>query len=102
MNLKRRLRHPDRVKLGLRKLAAKRREQWQEYLSTRACERCGEANPIVLEHHHLDPSTKRFDLGQVAKHNWTELMREAAKCQVLCANCHRIVEWEKRHGRHSS
>jgi transcriptional antiterminator len=51
----------------------------------------------ALELHHLDPKSKHEKLkgknsslfSQVS--NWEDLKREADKCALLCANCHREV-----------
>ena len=53
------------------------------------CERCGYNKCIsALEFHHLDPSTKEF--GLTGNTNGIERQKkEADKCILLCANCHR-------------
>jgi predicted HNH restriction endonuclease len=33
----------------------------------------------------------------IRKFEIEEEIGERAKCDVMCANCHRIVEWEKSH-----
>lgn len=59
-----------------------------------ACAVCGyDKHPSALEFHHLDPSTKSFGLS--AHHvtrSYEELLVEAKKCVLLCANCHAEVE----------
>ncbi|MGC1166881.1 MAG: hypothetical protein WA862_12325 [Solirubrobacterales bacterium] len=59
-----------------------------------ACTICGfSGHPRALEFHHLDPATKRFQLGQQGLTRGIRMMRaEAAKCVLLCANCHALVE----------
>ena len=55
------------------------------------CERCGyRKNYAALAWHHLDPSQKSFELDLRAMSNRSDqaLQREAAKCRLLCANCH--------------
>lgn len=96
MNRKRRVRCPDRVKLGLRKLAAKRRAAWRAYMATQHCYHCGEHHIACLEHHHIDPSTKAFPVAHWPYYRIEQVMKEVAKCIVLCANCHRKVEWAIR------
>lgn len=47
----------------------------------------------VLQFHHLDPSTKKFHLGQDgATRSLARSRAEARKCVLLCANCHGEVE----------
>ena len=47
----------------------------------------------ALQFHHLDPTTKAFGLGFRGIARSLERCREeAAKCMLLCANCHAEVE----------
>lgn len=58
-----------------------------------ACALCGYDECIwSLQFHHRDPSTKRFDIGRGMGMSMTSLREEAAKCVLLCANCHVAVE----------
>ena len=55
------------------------------------CMRCGYArNLSALEFHHRDPSSKSFQLDArtLANRRWSEIEIEAAKCDLLCSNCH--------------
>lgn len=59
-----------------------------------ACSLCGYARCVAALHfHHLDPATKSFHLSRNGVARSLERARaEAAKCVVLCANCHAEVE----------
>jgi transposase len=47
----------------------------------------------VLQFHHLDPSTKQFQLGHSGvTRSLARSRAEARKCVLLCANCHGEVE----------
>ena len=47
----------------------------------------------ALQFHHRDPSTKAFALSRKGHARaFAELEAEAAKCVLLCANCHAEVE----------
>lgn len=54
------------------------------------CVRCGYCKVIqALQFHHVDPSTKLFELGmRNLSKRWEVLEAEARKCELLCANCH--------------
>lgn len=55
------------------------------------CERCGyRKNYAALAWHHIDPAEKSFELDLRAMSNRSDaiLAVEAAKCRLLCANCH--------------
>ena len=55
---------------------------------THPCVDCGETDPVVLEFDHL--REKLFDIGRgIRDKNWDLLLAEIAKCEVVCANCHR-------------
>lgn len=52
-------------------------------------DRCADA----LHFHHLDPTQKSFSIGaRGLTRSLDSLRREAAKCALLCANCHAEVE----------
>ena len=58
------------------------------------CQLCGyDRCMAALEFHHLDPSQKSFGLSRRGvTRSFEQLRREAAKCALLCANCHAEVE----------
>lgn len=54
------------------------------------CQDCGYSKTIAaLEFHHRDPLTKEFGLGRF-NGSWVRLIAEAAKCDLVCTNCHRL------------
>jgi hypothetical protein len=67
------------------------------------CVRCGESHPACLDFHHRDATQKSFTVakfaGQSSRISLEDLRAEVAKCDVLCANCHRIHHWEEHNGR---
>jgi hypothetical protein len=59
-----------------------------EYFESHSCVDCGETDPVVLEFDHL--RDKSFDVGRKLIHTtWKTILDEIAKCEVVCANCHR-------------
>lgn len=61
-----------------------------EFLEKNPCVECGESDPVVLELDHLDPTEKTSNVSDLMNRSRMELlMEELAKCQVMCANCHR-------------
>lgn len=59
-----------------------------------ACRLCGyDRCMAALEFHHRDPRQKSFPLSlRGVTKRFSELQKEAAKCVLLCANCHAEVE----------
>jgi 5-methylcytosine-specific restriction endonuclease McrA len=80
-----------RAKLRREKLRSEFRTNMLKYMSDKACVVCGEADIRVLELDHINPKDKSFSVSQAVKlgHNWSEVLTELEKCQVLCANCHK-------------
>jgi transposase-like protein/5-methylcytosine-specific restriction endonuclease McrA len=57
------------------------------------CAICGYArNPAALQFHHIDPASKEFTLRNGDTRSLERMRAEAAKCVLLCANCHAEVE----------
>jgi 5-methylcytosine-specific restriction endonuclease McrA len=59
-----------------------------------SCVRCGYDRFVgALQFHHVDPAEKSFGVAQKGATIGIDSLRaEAAKCIVLCANCHAEVE----------
>jgi hypothetical protein len=74
--------------LNRKKVRLERTRYLIEYFKANPCVDCGERDPIVLEFDHL--GEKSFDVGQgISERNWQSVLDEIAKCEVVCANCHR-------------
>ena len=69
-------------------LAAERAAYLVEFFRERGCVDCGEPDPLVLEFDHL--GDKKFNIAKgLRNRSWQALRDEIAKCDVVCANCHR-------------
>lgn len=53
------------------------------------CLKCGEKKHYLLDFHHLDPKTKKFQLSQGETKGWNIIEEEIKKCILICSNCHR-------------
>ena len=102
----------------------KRKEQWRReaadkraygikvlrrYKLMKGCAVCGyNDNWAALEFDHIDPSTKKFNVGYfkgyIKSKNGTKskqkIKDELFKCEILCCNCHAVKthtqkEWFK-------
>lgn len=76
---------------------SKRRRQVKRQLVVEAGGACAicdfSGHPRALQFHHLDPATKKFHIShQGLTRGISEMRAEAAKCVLLCANCHALVE----------
>jgi hypothetical protein len=72
-----------------------------EYKMLRGCADCGYAeHPHALDFDHLPGTEKLLSLGSgdATSAPWDKVLEEIEKCQVVCANCHRIRTYERRKG----
>lgn len=54
------------------------------------CTKCGENKIYLLDFHHRNPTEKEGELSDFSKgYNLDKFFEELAKCDLLCANCHR-------------
>lgn len=85
-----RARHPDRaIKTRLNHPQFVKRAALRKVREESGCLVCGEKDGRCLAFHHRIPTEKSFSIGQaVNRHTLEELLAEAAKCDVLCHNCH--------------
>jgi hypothetical protein len=85
----RRDRRREQFRRSLRKRRRKRKADLVAAYGGR-CVDCGYSTCTeALQFHHRDPSTKDFRLGQF-NGSLARLIAEAAKCDLVCANCHRV------------
>lgn len=62
-----------------------------EYKLEHGCSDCGyNAHPAALDFDHLPGTVKVRDIKSGQQLGWQALLDEIAKCEVVCANCHRI------------
>lgn len=62
-----------------------------------ACEKCGYNKCIAaLDFHHKNEKQKDFSISRARHRTLNQTLKnELDKCQLLCANCHREVHYEK-------
>ncbi len=69
-------------------LISERTDYIVAFLREHPCVDCGEGDPIVLEFDHL--RDKKFSISKgLQDRPWQDVLDEIAKCEVVCANCHR-------------
>lgn len=80
------------------KLRIARNKKWiEDYKLERGCKVCGfKEHPSALDFHHRNPAQKSFEIGSFNRKGWSlkRIQEEIAKCDILCANHHRM----KHHG----
>jgi hypothetical protein len=58
------------------------------------CSKCGyNKNYAALEFHHVDPSTKEFKWDKLRLHPPEIMIKELAKCILVCSNCHKEIHY---------
>lgn len=64
---------------------------WKDYKKSLKCVYCGFNNPVALDFHHTEDN-KDFTIANMIQRHYAKdrVLKEVAKCIVLCANCHRI------------
>ena len=50
----------------------------------------------VMDFDHRDPEIKNRTVSALPRLNsWKKLLEETAKCDVVCANCHRVCTFQR-------
>jgi 5-methylcytosine-specific restriction endonuclease McrA len=77
---------------------AKRKERLQlaiDLLGGR-CKRCeGVFDMCQYDFHHINPKEKEFTIGENVLVSEERFINEVKKCELLCANCHRLKHKEQ-------
>ncbi|MBX9679725.1 MAG: hypothetical protein K2X38_13260 [Gemmataceae bacterium] len=70
-----------------------------EYKLAKGCATCGYREfAEALEFDHLPQYKKNFNVARAARRilDWSVIEAEIAKCEVVCANCHRVRTAQRR------
>lgn len=71
----------------------------KDILTATPCKDCGCSDPRVLEFDHVNGKTR--SVSTMLNFCWESVLKEIEKCEVVCANCHRIRTYD-RSGSHRS
>lgn len=77
-----------------KELFSRQKQQFKKRLAeikqASGCTDCGESNHIVLDFDHI--RDKKYNVSRMIHDgfSWAAIKKEIAKCEVVCANCHRI------------
>jgi len=50
----------------------------------------------LFDFHHKNPNNKLFNINNCSLNRYSiaRIETEVAKCELLCANCHRLIHWD--------
>lgn len=94
-------RNKDKVKSRAKEFSKKYRKRLKATVSeikAVPCADCGVAYPpCVMEFDHI-AGIKQYDIGYMVSCGLPlqRVMDEIQKCEVVCANCHRLRTWSRR------
>lgn len=89
-----RFKTPDRRKKiyeTKKRLQESKKDLVWSFLVGASCVDCGNDNPVVLEFDHIE-SNKYMEISLMMRnlHADSSIIEEIEKCEIVCANCHRI------------
>jgi hypothetical protein len=93
--------NPDPRDAGAR--AKSKVEQLRELLrrikEENPCIDCGNRYPFYVMDFDHARGVKEFEIriGVAGRKGWSRIYDEIAKCDIVCANCHRIRTWDRMH-----
>jgi len=65
-----------------------------EYLLAHPCVDCGNTDTRVLDFDHLRDKKEKVS-KMLSSYTWAKVYEEIEKCEVRCANCHRIKHFKE-------
>jgi hypothetical protein len=74
---------------------------WMIELKSKPCHDCGNSFPVCcMDFDHRGDDPKEFNIGSMFAHHYGRSLieQEIAKCDLVCANCHRIRTRNRRTG----
>lgn len=94
-----------RLYLSRNKRTVDRRRDWYNELKTRPCADCGNTfPPCVMEFDHRDGEEKLYTVSFLVTRRIVAkktMLAEIAKCDLVCANCHRLRTCKRNHKHHA-
>ncbi|MDQ2905118.1 MAG: hypothetical protein M3Y81_16405 [Chloroflexota bacterium] len=86
----------ERTRIGKARAVAENRLHISSYLSTHPCVDCSQTDIRLLEFDHIDGQKSRGIANFLTwGFKWSTIEAEIAKCEVRCANCHRLKTMER-------
>jgi hypothetical protein len=74
-----------------------KRREFARQMKSRPCADCGIQYPYyVMDFDHREGEVKKYELNRIDRITTKALIREIEKCDVVCANCHRIRTYQRR------
>lgn len=94
-----RLNNKENIKIKQRESKRKRKDEAIQYLGG-ICLDCGQQyHPAIFEFHHRNPQEKSGkDPSKMLSLSWVKILNELDKCDLLCANCHRLRHHKESYG----
>ena len=81
----------DRTSAYHKNSRSRRYEKINAYKLAKGCIDCGYAdNPVALDFDHRDQGLKILGVAAMLTYAWPKIVAELDKCDVRCANCHRV------------
>jgi hypothetical protein len=76
------------------------RYAWLRTLKTGPCVDCGQRfHPAAMQFDHRPGERKEFDVSYaISRVGRARILAEVAKCDRVCANCHAVRTYKRRHG----
>jgi len=81
---------------------ADNKQRLADYKAAHPCADCGwgswspDYHPSAMDLDHLPEHKKHLNVSDMMTHKWEHIANELAKCDVVCARCHRL----RTQGRH--
>lgn len=72
--------------------------EWLWAEKSKPCTDCGGTfHPVAMDYDHLPGFVKEFEIGMAAAgRSRAAVLAEMAKCELVCANCHRVRTHQRR------
>jgi len=93
--------NPEKRKECAKKFAAKNYIWFRNFLNEIKNVHCFDCKklfpPCAMDFDHRDPSTKLFSISEMGSRGKPAIVEEISKCDIVCANCHRIRGYNRNH-----
>lgn len=73
-------------------------EKVRQYKEGKPCTDCGRTYHFsAMDFDHVK-GDKKYSIARMGSSRWEVVLAEIEKCELVCANCHRVRTWKRKNG----
>jgi len=94
-----RVREATKIRSTRRRLADLNNRKFIISIKNHPCLDCGiKFHHVAMDFDHRHGEIKGYEISRMRNCSKATILKEVAKCDLVCSNCHRVRTWKRKHG----